>query len=175
MKKKRNERPNVGGVSNRSRNGAQSRKGCVVNVNDYSKHQNEYTPLPLEYSSGCGVTGPKDEQKQRLGHSIRHCVHLAKRERSSEGQAGHARREHPPHFSLYFFFHPIYFFVFFSLSLLVVSQIRGHIAGSYPPLPTTVRALRLFREKISALCSLVDLSRTVLTHTRRSQQLLILL
>ena len=29
--KKRNERPNVGGVSTRSRNGAPSRKGCVVN------------------------------------------------------------------------------------------------------------------------------------------------
>ena len=31
MWKKRNERPNVGGVSIRSRNGAQSRKGCVLN------------------------------------------------------------------------------------------------------------------------------------------------
>ena len=29
--KKRNERPNVGGASIRSRNGAPSRKGCVVN------------------------------------------------------------------------------------------------------------------------------------------------
>ena len=29
--KKRNERPNVGGVSIKSRNGAPSRKGCVVN------------------------------------------------------------------------------------------------------------------------------------------------
>ena len=29
--KKRNGRPNVGGVSIRSRNGAPSRKGCVVN------------------------------------------------------------------------------------------------------------------------------------------------
>ena len=29
--KKRNERPNIGGVSCRSRNGAPSRKGCVVN------------------------------------------------------------------------------------------------------------------------------------------------
>ena len=28
---KRNERPNVGGVSIRSRNGAPSRKGCVIN------------------------------------------------------------------------------------------------------------------------------------------------
>ena len=31
IRKKRNERPNVGGVSVRSRNGAPSRKGCVVN------------------------------------------------------------------------------------------------------------------------------------------------
>ena len=30
-KKKRNERPNVGSVSIRSRNGAPYRKGCVVN------------------------------------------------------------------------------------------------------------------------------------------------
>ena len=29
--KKRNERPNVGGVSSRSRNGAPSRKGCMGN------------------------------------------------------------------------------------------------------------------------------------------------
>ena len=29
--KKRNESPNVGGVSTKSRNGAPSRKGCVVN------------------------------------------------------------------------------------------------------------------------------------------------
>ena len=29
--KKRNERPNVRGVSNRSRNGSPPRKGCVVN------------------------------------------------------------------------------------------------------------------------------------------------
>ena len=31
IRKKRNERPNVGGVSVRSRNGAPSGKGCVVN------------------------------------------------------------------------------------------------------------------------------------------------
>ena len=61
---------------------------------------------------------------------------------------------------------------FFSLSLLVVTQIRGHIAGSSPPLPTTVRALHFYREKISALSSLVDSRRIVLTHARRSQQLI---
>ena len=30
---------------------------------------------------------------------------------------------------------------------VVVTQIRGHIAGSFPPLPTRVRALHFFREK----------------------------
>ena len=53
---------------------------------------------------------------------------------------------------------------FYSLSLLVVTQIRGHIAGSSPPLPTTVRALHFFREKTSALSSLVDSRRIVPTH-----------
>ena len=43
----------------------------------------------------------------------------------------------------------------FSLSLLVVTQIRRHIAGSSPPLPT-VGALHLYRENILALSSLVD-------------------
>ena len=39
---------------------------------------------------------------------------------------------------------------FYSLSLLVVTQIRGHIliAGSSSPLHTTVRALNFYREKI---------------------------
>ena len=31
IRKRRNERPDVGGVSTRSRNGGPSRKGCVVN------------------------------------------------------------------------------------------------------------------------------------------------
>ena len=40
---------------------------------------------------------------------------------------------------------------FCSLSLLVVNQTRGHIAGSYPPLPTTVHALHfLSREDFSS-------------------------
>ena len=55
-----------------------------------------------------------------------------------------------------FFFPLIPFIIFalrpsFSLSLVVVTQIRGHITGSSPPLPTTVRALQFYREKISAL------------------------
>ena len=62
---------------------------------------------------------------------------------------------------------------FYSLSLLVVTQIWGHIAGSSPPLPTTVRALHFYLEKISALSSLVDSRRIVLTHARRSQQLIL--
>ena len=54
-------------------------------------------------------------------------------------------------------FHPIsYLRPNFSPSLLVivVTQIRGHIAGSSPPIPTTVRALHFYREKISGLPSL---------------------
>ena len=62
---------------------------------------------------------------------------------------------------------------FCSLSLLIVTQIRGHIAGSFPPLPATVRALHFYREKISALSSLVDSRRIVLTHARRSDQLIL--
>ena len=77
---------------------------------------------------------------------------------------------------------PVFSFSFFSIpfiifaplfSLLVVTQIRGHIAGSSPPLPTTIRALHFFRENISALSSLVYSRRIVLTHARRSQQLIL--
>ena len=64
---------------------------------------------------------------------------------------------------------------FYSLSLPVVTQIRGHIAGSFPPLSTTDRALHFYREKISALSSLVDSRRIVLTHARRSHQLILFL
>ena len=72
----------------------------------------------------------------------------------------------------FFFSHLIYYLHPSVLSLLVVIQIRGHIAGSSPPLPTTVRALHFYREEISALSSLVDSPRIVLTHARRSQQLI---
>ena len=41
------------------------------------------------------------------------------------------------------FFHPIS--PFYYISLLLVTQIQGHIAGSSPPLPTTVRALHFYR------------------------------
>ena len=43
------------------------------------------------------------------------------------------------------------------------------------PLPTTVRALHFYRENISALSSLVDSRRIVLTHARRPQQLILVL
>ena len=72
-----------------------------------------------------------------------------------------------------FFFHPIYYLRPSILSLLVVTQIRGHIAGSSLPLPNTVSALHFYRENISALSSLVDSRRIVLTHARRSQQLIL--
>ena len=43
--KKRNERPNVGGVSIRIRNGASSRKGCVAN-GQMTKVRNKLVPPP---------------------------------------------------------------------------------------------------------------------------------
>ena len=43
--------------------------------------------------------------------------------------------------------------VFFFPSLLAVTQIRGHIAGSSPPLPTTIRVLYFYREETLALPS----------------------
>ena len=78
----------------------------------------------------------------------------------------------------FFFFSPIRFIIFallFSLSLLVVTQIRGHIAGSSTALPTMVRAVHFYLENVSALSSLVDSHRIVLTHARRSQQLILLI
>ena len=78
-----------------------------------------------------------------------------------------------PYLYTYTFFPiPLLYSPFYSLSLLVVTQIRGHMAGSSPPLPSTVRALHFYREKISSLSSLVDPRRIVLTHARRSQLLL---
>ena len=75
---------------------------------------------------------------------------------------------------VYILFFSIPFIIFALLSLLVVTQIRGHLAGSSPPLPTTVRALHFYREKLSALSSLVHSRRIiVLTHARRSQQLIL--
>ena len=47
------------------------------------------------------------------------------------------------------------------LFIVATTQIRGHIAGSFPSLPTTVRALHSYRENISALSSLVDSRRRV--------------
>ena len=69
----------------------------------------------------------------------------------------------PSPFYFYFYFsNPLYYFrLSFSVSLQVVTQIRGHMAGSSPPLPTAVRALHFYHEKISALSSLVDLRRLV--------------
>ena len=71
-------------------------------------------------------------------------------------------------FFLFFFSIPVIIF-----ALLVVTQIRGHMAASPPPLPATVRALHFCCEKISALSSLVDSRRIVLTHARRFQQLIL--
>ena len=62
------------------------------------------------------------------------------------------------------FYCPIYYLrPSFSLSLVVVTHIRGHIGGSSTPLPSTVRALHFCREKISSPSSPVDSRRIVLT------------
>ena len=52
---------------------------------------------------------------------------------------------------LLLFLIPFTIFALLFLSLLVVTQIRGHRAGSSPPLPSTVRALHFYWEKISVL------------------------
>ena len=50
--KKCNERPNVGVVSIRSRNGAPSRKGCVVNGQMTKVNNKRVRPLPPDRSFG---------------------------------------------------------------------------------------------------------------------------
>ena len=82
-----------------------------------------------------------------------------------------------PFFSFSFSIPFLMFALLFSLCLLVVygiTQLRGHISVSstvlLPPLPITVRALHFYREKISALSSVVDSHRIGLTHARSSQQ-----
>ena len=78
----------------------------------------------------------------------------------------------PAHFFILFPSH-VLSSPFYSLFLLVVTQIRCHIPGP-SPLPTTVRASNFYRETVSALSSLVDSRRVVLTHARRSQQVILL-
>ena len=82
-------------------------------------------------------------------------------DRKNRTKKNPANNQHTSTFFFPFLFLSIPFIIFalLSLSFLVVTQIRGHIAGSSPPLPTTVRALHFYREKISALSSLVDLRR----------------
>ena len=65
---------------------------------------------------------------------------------------------------------------FFSLPPSRTSGPGLHNIRLFPPLPATVRALHFYREKISAISSLVD-SRRMLTHAinRRSQQLILVL
>ena len=74
-------------------------------------------------------------------------------------------------------FHPIYdIYPSFPLSLLVVTQIRGHNSRNFSPPPHYGSCHALFsREDFSSFFSLVDLRRTGLTHARRSQQLLLLI
>ena len=57
-----------------------------------------------------------------------------------------------------------------ALRLLQVAPLRnsdqpsGYIVGFSPPFPATVRDFKLYREKRSAVCSLVDSRRIVRTH-----------
>ena len=53
---------------------------------------------------------------------------------------------------------------FLSCALIVVTQIQVHVVDSFPPPPTTVRALHFYREKDSALSSFVEARRTVSTN-----------
>lgn len=59
-----------------------------------------------------------------------------------------------------------------SLSLIVVTQIRGQIAGSFPLFPLLCVALDIYRIKTSAHFPLVDSRRNSPTHARTSQHLL---
>ena len=79
-------------------------------------------------------------------------------------------RRHGQHFFFLPFFFPILFI--YVRSCLSPPSSRNADPGShsrlFSPLPTTVRALHFYREKSSALSSLVDSRRIVPTHTRRS-------
>ena len=68
-------------------------------------------------------------------------------------------------------------FIIFALVVLpplsvVVTLIRGHVVGSSPLSPTTVRALHFCREKDSALSSPVDPDRVVPTHVELRKTIL---
>ena len=72
--------------------------------------------------------------------------------------------------------HPIYLpHQSLSLSLLVVTQIRGHIAGSSPSSPLRFRALLFYRDNILGLSYLVHSRRIVLIHARRCPLLIVFL
>ena len=73
-------------------------------------------------------------------------------------------------------FHPIYYLrPSFAHFFLVLTHLRGHIAGSSCPLRATVLALHFYHEKSPAFSSLVVSRRIVPTHARRSQQLILFL
>ena len=110
------------------------------------------------------------------------------REQSSSSSSSNNKQQQPntivcirdDHFFFFFFFGSIPFIIFallFSHPPSRNSEPGSHSreAASFPPLPTMVRAMRFYREKISALSSLVDSRRIVLTHARRSKQLILFL
>ena len=72
---------------------------------------------------------------------------------------------------LLLFLIPFTIFALLFLSLLVVTQIRGHIHSRLCSLlPTTARALDFYREKTLALSSLVDPRRIVLQRVNNSSR-----
>ena len=77
---------------------------------------------------------------------------LAEEEQMSAARTKHQEETYRECIPTFFSFFPSHLLSspFYSLSLLliVLAQIRGHIAGSSPPLPTMVRALHFYREKI---------------------------
>ena len=79
------------------------------------------------------------------------------------------------HIGLKGFFFAIPFIIFALLFSLPPSRISdpGSHSRLFSPLPTTVRTFNFYRKMISTLSSLVDSRRNVLTHARRSQQLIL--
>ena len=65
------------------------------------------------------------------------------------------------------------FALLFSLPASRNSDPGSHSRLFSPPTIFAVRALHFYRDKISALSSLVDSHRTALTHAKRSQQLIL--
>ena len=138
---------------------------------------NSYPPEASGFAPLCRVYGWADWPRVRVElESESDDLNKKKRKKKKDLEAALLAYTKIPGTPVVFFFFPSHLLSspFLLFSLLVVTQIRGHIAGSSPPLPTTVRALHFFRE-ISALSSLVDSRRIELTPAGRSRQLILFL